>query len=138
VASGTGTVAATIPVDAGHTIVGGRAHERRANGHFDRMRASGEGNKSDLGHPKNLKKRSNSKYRICQGYCAILTNALVKNETDTAIWREGKRERPDISLTLLYRSCADYTWTPTVVRKLCARLLILLFGVAHNCLFLLY
>src|ERR1700733_3437846 len=52
VASGTGTVAATIPVDAGYTVVGGCAHERSANGNLERMHTACDGNKSDLGHSR--------------------------------------------------------------------------------------
>jgi hypothetical protein len=54
VARGTGTIAAAISVDAGHTIVGGRTHQRRAQGHFDRVCSPRETFESDFGHAKPL------------------------------------------------------------------------------------
>jgi hypothetical protein len=50
VAGGTGAIAAAIPVDTWHTVVGGSAHQRCAQGHFDRVRSTGEAIKRDFGH----------------------------------------------------------------------------------------
>lgn len=52
VAGGTGTIAAAISVDAWHMVVGGSAHQRRAQGHFDGVCSAGEAIKSDFGHAK--------------------------------------------------------------------------------------
>ena len=51
-ASRAGAIAATISINARHTVLGGRAHQRRARGHFDRARSPGETFKNNFGHAK--------------------------------------------------------------------------------------
>src|ERR1700679_2895592 len=53
-ASRAGAIAPTISIDARHAVLGGRAHQRRARGHFDRARSPAETIKSNSGHAKHL------------------------------------------------------------------------------------
>jgi hypothetical protein len=53
-ASRAGAIAPTISIDARNAVLDGCAHQRRARGHFDRVRFPAETIKSNFGHAKSL------------------------------------------------------------------------------------